>query len=132
MIMKKVPIESTDQIVRQVNETTTLKVTNATVRSVLKAKMGCSYRMAKKVPIRSNSERCMVLRQKYALVMLDLLNTTKRVINVDESWLNDTSFQRKVWAPIGQSASVTRVAVSPRLSLIAALDTDGRVWYSLT
>ena len=62
MIIKKIPIESTDQIVRQVKETTTLKVTNATVRSVLKTKMGCTYRMAKKVPIQSNSERCMVLR----------------------------------------------------------------------
>ena len=64
--------------------------------------------------------------------MLDLLSKGDRVLNVDESWLNQTSFQRKLWAPKGRPASVNKQAVAPRISLIAALDTDGRVYFSLT
>ena len=57
-----------------------------------------SYRRARKVPIQGNSERCLVLRQQYAKVMLEQLEQGKRVINVDESWLNESSFLRKIWA----------------------------------
>ena len=64
--------------------------------------------------------------------MLDLLSKGARVLNVDESWLNQTTFQRKVWAPKGRPASVTSKSVAPRISLIAALDTDGRDFYALT
>ena len=64
--------------------------------------------------------------------MLDLLNKDIRVLNVDESWLNQTNFQRKLWAPKGRPASIINKAVAPRISLIAALDTEGRIYYSLT
>ena len=32
----------------------------------------------------------MVIRQQYALKMLELLRERKRIINIDESWLNET------------------------------------------
>ena len=38
--------------------------------------------------------RCLVLRQQYALKMLPLLESGRRIINVDESWLNGTNFVR--------------------------------------
>ena len=56
----------------------------------------------------------------------------KRVINIDETWLNETSFVRKVWAKKVGQGNLQLHTVSPRLSLIAALDTDGKVWFSLT
>ena len=37
---------------------------------VLHADLGLSYRRVIKVPIQANSDRCLVLRQQYALVML--------------------------------------------------------------
>ena len=55
----------------------------------------------------------------------------KRVINIDETWLNETSFVRMVWAKKGGEANLRLNAVTPRLSLIAALDTDGKVWFCL-
>ncbi len=99
---------------------------------MLKDELGLGYRMAKKVPIQCNTERCLVLRQQYALAMLPLLIAGKRVLNVDESWLNESSFTRKMWCPGDAAATVTFRAVTPRLSLIAALDTDGRVYFALT
>lgn len=73
----------------------------------------------------------MVQRQQYALVLLPLLESGKRIINVDETWLNETSFVRRVWARRGGQTNCRLNSVSPRLSMIAALDTDGKVWFSL-
>jgi len=59
------------------------------------------------VPIQANSQRCLVLRQQYALAMLELLMQDKRVINVDESWLNETNFTRKMWCPSDAAGTIT-------------------------
>ena len=59
--------------------------------------------------------------------MLELLGEGKRIINIDESWINETNFTRKMWVPKNTTASITSQIVTPRLALIAALDTDGRV-----
>jgi hypothetical protein len=51
---------------------------------------------------------------------------------VDETWISLTTFVRKHWAPKGQPATIASKTVSPRLAIIAAIDTDGRVWFALT
>ena len=45
--------------------------------------MGLRYRPVKLVNSLANTSRCLILRQKYAMFMLDLLASGKRVINVD-------------------------------------------------
>ena len=90
------------------------------------------YRQARSVPIQANSERCLVLRQQYALKMLPLLESGRRIINLDESWLNQTRFIRRIWVPADAAGTFTDKQVSPRISLIAALDTDGKIWCALT
>ena len=37
-----------------------------------------------------------------------------------------------MWAPSGAAATITDKQVSPRISLILAIDTEGHIWYSLT
>ena len=64
--------------------------------------------------------------------MIELLSQGKRIINVDESWINESSFIRKMWCPAQASATSTMRTVSPRISLIASIDTEGRVHFSLT
>ena len=64
--------------------------------------------------------------------MLPLLESGRRIINCDESWLNNTRFARKIWVPTDAPASITDKQVAPRISLIAALDTEGRIWCALT
>ena len=90
------------------------------------------YRLAKTVPIQANSERCLVLRQQYALEMVPKLESKTRIINVDESWLNGTRFIRRMWVPTDGAGTFTDKQVNPRISLIAALDTDGKIWFALT
>ena len=86
----------------------------------------------KKLNPQANSARNLILRQQYALVMMQLLSEGKRVINIDETWLNETSFVRRTWALKQGQGNCPQNTVSPRLSMIAALDTEGRVWFTLS
>ena len=91
-----------------------------------------SYRKARKVPIQGNTQRCLVLRQQYALKLLSLLESGKRIIQADETWLNETNFTRKAWSIRQSNGTVTKKPITPSLSMIAALDTHGRVYFSLS
>ena len=57
--------------------------------------------------------------------------TTKRIINIDESWLDYSEYQRRSWQVIGQNNSVRCRAVIPRIAIIVALDTNGEMWISM-
>ena len=102
------------------------------IRQVMRKEMGLGYRMAKTVPLQCNLQRCLVLRQQFALKMLPLLESGRRIIDIDESWLNGTRFLRKMWVPAGTPCTITDKQVQPRISVIAALDTEGKIWCSLT
>lgn len=84
------------------------------------------------MPLQANSERCLVLRQQYALKMLSLLTKGKRIINFDESWVSETNYSRRMWCPSKTAGSVTERTINPRLALLAALDTEGWVYFALT
>ena len=94
--------------------------------------MGFGYKRAKLVAPQANTERCLVMRKEYALKLLDLLDRGKRIINVDETWLNESNFVRKAWCPTSSSGGVKLQAITPPLSMISALDTEGRVYFSLS
>ena len=66
-----------------------------------------------------------MLRQQYALKMIDLLAQGKRIICVDESWISDTEYSRRLWCPKTDNGTITQKAVSPRLALLASIDSDG-------
>ena len=63
---------------------------------------------------------------------MPLLEAGRRIINVDQSWLNGTRFIRRIWVPSDSAGTFTDKQVAPRISLISALDTDGNIWFSLT
>jgi len=64
--------------------------------------------------------------------MLEILKDGMLVINIDESWISETYFTRRLWLPPNSPGTVSLKPVSHRLSLITALDTEGRLYYSLT
>ena len=55
----------------------------------------------------------------------------KNIINIDETWLGMTDFRRMQWQFPGLPNSVAKKQMSPRVSMIAALDTSGRIHVSL-
>ena len=102
------------------------------VRKVLRDNMNMRYRMLKTVEYRGNSERCLVTRMKYAKTMLELLRQGKRIINIDESWLPHLDFRRKKWRQRGERNTASLKQLSHRVNMIAAIDTDGNLYMSLT
>ena len=86
---------------------TGLEVALPKIRQMIRKDLRMGYRRAATVPVQANSERCLVLRQQYVLKMLPLLESGRRIINVDESWLNQTRFTRRLWAPVDAPATVT-------------------------
>ena len=87
-------------------ETHGTKVSINQVNNVFRKEMGFRYRKVRKQPIHVNTERCLVLRQQYALKMIALLREGKRIINVDETWINETNFTRKVWCSSKSTAAM--------------------------
>ena len=102
------------------------------VRSIMKGDMKMSFVKSKKLHPNSNSGKVMIQRQQYAMTMINLLIQGKRIINIDETWLNETSFVRRVWAPRDGNGNVDLRTITPRVSVIAALDTNGKVWFTLS
>ena len=54
------------------------------------------------------------------------------MINIDETWANETSFIRKTWSEKDGKGNAHLNSVSPRISMITALDTDGHFWFTLS
>lgn len=102
------------------------------VSDVFRKEMGFRYRKVRKTVPGANSERCLVLRQQYALKMISLLLEGKRIINVDETWINETNFTRKAWCSTQSSGTVPLKAVQPALAMITSLDSDGHIHFALS
>ena len=55
----------------------------------------------------------------------------KRIINVDETWIGEMDFRRLKWRRPGDSNSVSGKDVTPRLSVIAAVDNYGGFYWTV-
>ena len=64
--------------------------------------------------------------------MSEILTSDKIIINIDQSWLNETKFISKMWCPTDEPATIPKESISHRIPIIAALDTDGLVYFALT
>ena len=64
--------------------------------------------------------------------MIQLLKENKRIINIDESWIAEIDYSRKMWCPSKAPCTVSEKSIGIRHSFIVALDTEGNVYYALT
>ena len=62
------------------------------IANVMRRVAHFKYSKVRRVPFRANVQSCLVLRHLYAKQMLELLQTDARVFNIDESWINDLSW----------------------------------------
>ena len=132
MLENSITIVKADTVVEQVRKKENVEVTAHQVKTVMKDELGLGYRLAKKVPVQANEMRCLVLRQQYAMAMLSLLQNGTRILNIDETWVSSTNFTRMMWCPPQTTATMSAKPISYRISMIAALDTEGCIYYSLT
>ena len=98
----------------------------------MKNNVGLTYRKLSRIEIHANSAKNIILRQRFGKLLIDLLSQGKRVINIDETWINEKDFRRKCWRQRYVSNTVGTVAVSPRITFMVAIDTDGSVFFALS
>lgn len=108
-----------------------MEVKQREIASIMKKNLNMSYRKIQTVTLRTNSEKNLVLRQQFALKLIEVLQSGKRVIKVDQSWLGMSDFRRTKWSPKDQTGSVAKIAMLPRITMFLALDTEGEVYLSL-
>ena len=60
--------------------------------NVLKSHFDMRFRKVKRIPFKGNSERSLVVRQQSAKKLLELLEQGCRIVNIDESWINEVDF----------------------------------------
>ena len=65
-------------------------------------------------------------------MLLDKLSEGVRIINVDETWINQADFRRRKWRRKGETNSVSVRIVQPRISMLTAIDTEGNLFYALS
>ena len=54
------------------------------------------------------------------------------MLNVDETWINRGDMRHMKWRTQGQTNSISDKSISPRISVIAAIDTEGEAYLSLS
>ena len=64
--------------------------------------------------------------------MIPLLLEGKRIINIDESSVPFMDYRRFKWARSCTKNTFARKELTPKVNMIVALDTEGRVYASLT
>jgi len=132
MMEQRKYIDSCDMVKAYIEAQTELKPKRSEIYRAMKDQLHMSFRKVRKGPIYLNSDKNLILRQQAALKVLELLNMGKILINLDESWINETDFRRMKWRPPGDSNVQPALQLSPRITLIAALDTLGNAYLTLT
>jgi hypothetical protein len=90
------------------------------------------YRKVKAVALHENSVRNLVLRQRWAMKLLELAPLRTRLVNIDETWLGMEDFRRMKWQLPGTANVVPKKAWSPRISMLLAFDNFGESYVALS
>ena len=105
------------QVSESVLEEHGIVVSNQYVCSVLRNDIGARFKLIRKIPYLGNHNRCLQLRQLYAKFMLRKLAAGVRVINVDQTWINDMFLTRRKWRMRGATNSWAEKPVNPRIAV---------------
>ena len=89
-------IDNCQQVSLLVNAQSGLTVTDAETRKVMHSK-GMRYRKVQHVPLQANSARNLILRQRWAMTVLEKDYKHKVYLNIDETWLGMRDYRRLKW-----------------------------------
>ena len=64
--------------------------------------------------------------------MFDLLEQDVRLVNIDESWIPSKDHRYMKWRAPADSNSVGIKIISKRIAILAAIDTRGNVYQSIS
>ena len=86
-----------EDVIMEVKEAHQLVTNSLLVRDTMKEDLHLAYRPLKRISFRGNSARSLILRKMFAETLIGLLGKGKRIINVDETWINLKNYRRRRW-----------------------------------
>ena len=132
MIEQDAVIDKAEMVAINVKRDYDFKPSNKLVRQVFRQDLGMKYQKLKKLAYQGNSERSLILRQQFSMKMLELLEQGKRILNIDETWISGMKCTHRSWQMPQRSRSLPEKQVTPSISLILGMDTEGDVYAGFT
>ena len=124
-------IDSIASMKKSLSEGMNIKAKDRPIRRIMKDDLKMRYRKIVTVSLKVNVPKNLILRQQFALKLIETMNSGKKIINVDETWLGLTDWRRMKWQAPGTTNSILRKMMLPSVTMITALDTNGEVYLSL-
>ena len=132
MLSDNVHIDSARTIQKRIKQVTQEEISIKRIQNVMTKEMDMHYSKMKNISLHANSHTNLILRQRYAIKLLELSKKKTIIVNIDETWLDASDYRRFRWKPKHYSNSNPIVQVAPRISMILCMDTLGNVYLSLT
>ena len=126
-----VVIDSAASVRKSLKESIEIDAKEQLVRKIMRDKLGMRYKKIQTVSFKGNTPKNLVLRQQFALKLIEQLSWGYNIINVDETWLGMTDWRRRKWQAPGTTNSISKKIMVPRLSMILGLDIFGTVYMSV-
>ena len=124
-------IDSIAQVQRLVKEQLDIQAKRRLVQQVMRKDLRMRYKIVKPLSWMANSQKNLILRQRFALAFFEIDLQKKTVLNIDETWLGMSDFRRRKWRPHRHTNSVAKLTIAPRISMVAGIDSNGEVFFSL-
>ena len=124
-------LDSVKAVQRDLLEQSGIEAKQSVIKGVMVNDLCMSYRKITSIAIFGNSTRNLVCRQRFALKMIEVLTSGKRILNLDQTWLGMMDFRRMKWRVKGSTNSVPQLMMLPRISMFLVLSTEGQVYLSL-
>jgi hypothetical protein len=122
---------SSGRLRRKLKEDADIDCSVTAVRDIMRRDLGLRFKKIKQLAPQTNRLKNVICRQRYAMMMLEVLACGMRVINIDESWLNTMAFKRHSWSKIGRGNVRPAKELSTRVAILAAIDNRGAAYVSL-
>ena len=124
-------VDNCRTVIERLEGRTDFKFTEAEARKVMKSK-GMTYRKVVHIPIGANSNRNLILRQRWVMAALDRDHKQRVYLNINETWLGMSDFRRRKWQAYGTTNSVAAFSMAPRVTMTVGADSLGNVYFSLS
>ena len=90
-------IDSADAVKKSLEQQHKIITTVREITSVMRKDLKMRYKKIVPVSLHANSQKNLVCRQQFALKFLELLQSGKTILNIDETWLGMSDFRRRKW-----------------------------------
>ena len=98
----------------------------------MKTTLGLKYRRLKPVKETHNHPLVLTERKNASEIMISLIRDGRVLVNIDETVISQTTFHSKVWSSGKEGFAPKENRWRDSLKLIAAIDTEGRLFYSVS